>query len=59
MAGLIVHEWIERHGGSENVVDEMAAAFPDADIHCLWNNAPDRCSTARSGSDSTVSRSTC
>ncbi|WP_244631837.1 glycosyltransferase [Plantibacter sp. CFBP 8804] len=20
----------------------MAAAFPDADIHCLWNNAPDR-----------------
>lgn len=42
MAGLIVHEWIERHGGSENVVDEMAAAFPDADIHCLWNNAPDR-----------------
>lgn len=42
MAGLIVHEWIERHGGSENVVDEMAAAFPDADIHCLWNNAEDR-----------------
>jgi len=42
MAGLIVHEWIEQHGGSENVVDEMAAAFPDADIHCLWNNAPDR-----------------
>ncbi|TKJ96928.1 glycosyl transferase [Plantibacter flavus] len=42
MAGLIIHEWIERHGGSENVVDEMAAAFPDADIHCLWNNAPDR-----------------
>lgn len=42
MAGLIIHEWIEQHGGSENVVDEMAAAFPDADIHCLWNNAPDR-----------------
>ncbi|PSL38924.1 glycosyltransferase involved in cell wall biosynthesis [Labedella gwakjiensis] len=42
MAGLIVHEWIERHGGSENVVDSMATAFPDAAIHCLWNNAPDR-----------------
>lgn len=42
MAGLIVHEWIERHGGSENVVDAMAAAYPDADIHCLWSNAPDR-----------------
>ncbi|VXC53353.1 glycosyltransferase [Plantibacter sp. T3] len=42
MAGLIIHEWIERHGGSENVVDEMAAVFPDADIHCLWSNAPDR-----------------
>lgn len=42
MAGLIVHEWIERHGGSENVLDAMAAAHPDARIHALWNNAPER-----------------
>lgn len=42
MPGLIVHEWIERHGGSENVVDVMASAFPDARIHCLWSNAKHR-----------------
>jgi len=39
---LLVHEWIEQHGGSENVFETMAAAFPDADIKCLWNDAPDR-----------------
>jgi glycosyltransferase involved in cell wall biosynthesis len=42
MSGLIVHEWIESHGGSENVVEAMASAFPDADISCLWNDAPGR-----------------
>lgn len=42
MAGLIVHEWIEAHGGSENVVEAMARTFPDAELRCLWNDAPDR-----------------
>ncbi|WP_136610358.1 glycosyltransferase [Sinomonas albida] len=42
MAGLIVHEWISSIGGSENVVEAMADVFPNADIYCLWNDAPDR-----------------
>jgi glycosyltransferase involved in cell wall biosynthesis len=42
MAGLIVHEWIEKRGGSENVVEEMAKTFPDAAIRCLWNDVPER-----------------
>lgn len=42
MPGVIVHEWIEKIGGSEKVLDEIAAAFPGLDIVCLWNNAPDR-----------------
>lgn len=42
VTGLIVHEWIERSGGAERVVDQMARAFPAADIHCLWNDDPGR-----------------
>lgn len=42
MTGLIVHEWIARHGGSENVVDAMVAAFPNAELKCLWDDAPGR-----------------
>lgn len=42
MAGLLVHEWIADRGGSENVLEAMARAFPDADIHCLWNDDPER-----------------
>jgi len=41
-SGLLVHEWIEQIGGSENVLDEFARLFPDADIFSLWNNAPER-----------------
>lgn len=41
-SGLIVHEWIERTGGAEKVLDAVADAFPDADIACLWNDAPGR-----------------
>lgn len=40
--GLIVHEWIERTGGAEKVLDAVADAFPRADIACLWNDAPGR-----------------
>lgn len=47
MSGLIVHEWISKHGGSENVVDAMHEIFPDADIRCLWNEAPARLPSAR------------
>jgi glycosyltransferase involved in cell wall biosynthesis len=42
MAGLIVHEWIEKLGGAERVLDAMVEAFPDSDIACLWNDAPER-----------------
>ncbi|MFB7843177.1 glycosyltransferase [Microbacterium sp. NPDC056052] len=42
MPGLLVHEWIESSGGAENVLEAMARAFPDADIQCLWNDAPQR-----------------
>ena len=42
MVGLLVHEWIEKHGGSENVFQAMADTYPDADIQCLWNDAPER-----------------
>ncbi|MDP3209750.1 MAG: glycosyltransferase [Rhodoglobus sp.] len=42
MTGIIVHEWIAPHGGSENVLEQMVAAFPEARLHCLWNDAPDR-----------------
>ncbi|MCI0139975.1 glycosyltransferase [Arthrobacter bambusae] len=42
MQGVLVHEWIDVNGGSEKVLDAMAEAFPDTDIHCLWNDAPQR-----------------
>ena len=40
--GLLVHEWIAPAGGSENVLEAMARAFPAADVQCLWNDAPAR-----------------
>lgn len=45
--GVLVHEWIEPRGGAENVLDAFAATFPDARIHCLWNDAPDRYDRSR------------
>lgn len=42
MAGVLVHEWIEKIGGSENVLEALSDIFHDADILCLWNNAPER-----------------
>lgn len=47
MQGVLVHEWIEETGGSEKVLDAMADAFPEADIHCLWNDAPQRYRSGR------------
>ena len=42
MAGLIVHEWIEKRGGAERVLDKMVEQFPDSDIACLWDDDPNR-----------------
>jgi glycosyltransferase involved in cell wall biosynthesis len=42
VSGVIAHEWIERLGGAEKVVDAFAQAFPDAPIVCAWNDAPGR-----------------
>jgi glycosyltransferase involved in cell wall biosynthesis len=42
MAGLIAHEWIAPHGGSENVAEAMGRTFPTAEIFTLWNDAPGR-----------------
>lgn len=42
MTGVIVHEWLEPHGGAEQVVEQMARTFPDAQIHALWNDGVDR-----------------
>lgn len=42
MAGLIVHEWVEGHGGSERVVDELIRAFPDSGLLALWDDTSGR-----------------
>ncbi|MDY1005545.1 glycosyltransferase [Curtobacterium sp. CFBP9011] len=42
MPGLIAHEWVAAHGGSENVAEAMSAVFPDAAIQTLWSDAPER-----------------
>lgn len=42
MPGLIVHEWLERHGGAERVLDAMMRALPDADLRVLWDDSPGR-----------------
>jgi glycosyltransferase involved in cell wall biosynthesis len=40
--GLIVHEWLERIGGAERVVDVMLNTFPAADLFCLWSDDAER-----------------
>lgn len=47
MAGVLVHEWIARAGGSENVLQVMGETFPDAEIVCLWNDSVGRFEPAR------------
>lgn len=42
MAGILVHEWLAKHGGSENVFDVLSDAFPDAERFCLWNDSDGR-----------------
>ena len=40
-SGVIIHEWVERWGGAERVLDAMTDAFPDADVRVLWNDTPE------------------
>lgn len=42
MPGLIVHEWLEASGGSENVFETLVDIFPDAGRVCLWNDSGGR-----------------
>lgn len=37
-SGLIVHEWVERWGGAERVLEAMSDAFPDAAMRVLWDD---------------------
>ena len=47
MSGVIVHEWLAKNGGSENVVEVLASIFPDAPIVSLWEDAPSRFRSGR------------
>ncbi|WP_336645778.1 glycosyltransferase [Microbacterium sp. USHLN186] len=42
MSGILVHEWLSRHGGSENVFEVLSDVFPDAERFCLWNDSDGR-----------------
>lgn len=42
MAGILIHEWLSPHGGSENVFDVLSTTFPDAERFCLWNDSRGR-----------------
>ncbi|KDA04906.1 glycosyl transferase [Microbacterium sp. CH12i] len=42
MTGLLVHEWVAKAGGSENVVEQFVKSFPTADLQVLWNDDPGR-----------------
>lgn len=37
-----MHEWLARHGGSENVFETLSEIFPDAERFCLWNDSDGR-----------------
>jgi len=38
---VIIHEWVERWGGAERVLEAMTQAFPQADVRVLWSDAPE------------------
>lgn len=42
MSGVLVHEWLQSSGGSENVFDVLTEAFPDAARVCMWNDSDGR-----------------
>lgn len=41
MNGIIVHEWMERTGGAERVVQAMRVAYPQAEVLALWSDLED------------------
>lgn len=47
MTTTLVHEWIERSGGAERVLDALAKEFPRAPIACLWDTSGGRYSSDR------------
>lgn len=42
MPGILVHEWLSRYGGSENVFGALSRAYPDAERFCLWDGSDGR-----------------
>ena len=40
--GVLVHDWVEPIGGSENVLEALASLLPGSDLVCSWMNAPER-----------------
>lgn len=42
MTDVLVHDWIEKNGGAEKVLDALVGAFPEAEVLTLWNDAPGR-----------------
>ncbi|WP_246534044.1 glycosyltransferase [Microbacterium flavescens] len=42
VTGILVHEWLARFGGSENVFEVLSETFPDAERFCLWNDSDGR-----------------
>lgn len=47
MTGVLVHEWIAKAGGSENVFEAFTRLFPEADMMCLWNDSSGRFDESR------------
>ena len=42
LSDVLVHDWIEKNGGAEKVLDSLVDAFPAARVLTLWNDAPGR-----------------
>ncbi|WNM25513.1 glycosyltransferase [Demequina capsici] len=47
MRGVLVHEWLARAGGSENVFEAMSRIYPDEDMLCLWDDSDGRFEASR------------
>ncbi|MCS6853850.1 MAG: glycosyltransferase family 4 protein, partial [Elioraea sp.] len=41
MKVAIVHEWLDTYAGSERVVEQMLAVFPEADLYALCDFLPE------------------
>jgi glycosyltransferase involved in cell wall biosynthesis len=42
MKVAIVHEWLDTYAGSERVLEQMLALWPEADLHALCDFLPER-----------------